>query len=217
MIEQFHKMRENIRERVNFEERVNVITHSPGVLLGVLLYTMLLAKANTEGIELHIAYFTYSLSFISVYMASTLYHAAKDISNKRLLKRIDHACIYLFMAGCYTPFVVLNMDETSKYWFLALIWTIAAIGIFYKFNSNYKGSKLSLLLYFSFAFMCFFNWDNFLSKIPSDSFWLLVFGGAAYVIGVGFYMAKRIPYHHGIWHVFVLIGSLLHFYALYIN
>ncbi len=204
-------------EKFKYEERINVLTHLPGIFLGIVLYFFLISKTSDRGIEEFVGHTVYAISFVMIYLASTIYHGVKNSDLKQFFKRIDHACIYVYMAGCYTPFVLNNMIGEYKYHYLGFIWFIAVIGVLYKLVSKYRGSKLSLFLYFSFGLMCFLNWKSFLAQIPVESFIYLLVGGIAYAIGAGFYMAKNLPYHHGIWHIFVLLGSISHFYALYIN
>lgn len=197
------------------EEFINVLTHAPGIFIGIIFSILLLLKLPSVGFDHLIGYLVYSTTFILIYLASTLYHNAKCSDKKQFLKKVDHACIYIFMAGCYTPFVLINMSEKTKYWFLAIVWSIAFLGVVYKFLSKYKGSKLSLLLYFGFSYMCFLAKDELLDNIPELSYNFLVYGGISYTIGALFYAAKKIPYHHGIWHILVLLGSSFHFYAVY--
>jgi hemolysin III len=197
------------------EEFVNVITHAPGILMGLIFSVILLAKFPTVDLNSLIGYFIYGLSFIFIYTASTIYHNTKCSDKKQFFKKVDHACIYIFMAGCYTPFVLINMNEGSKYWFLGLVWAIAVLGVIYKFLSKYKSSAFSLVLYFSFSYMCFLAKADLLDNIPQISFDFLVYGGVFYTIGAVFYSMRRLPYHHAIWHVLVLFGSASHFYAIY--
>jgi hemolysin III len=197
------------------EEFINVITHAPGILIGFIFSAFLLAKYPDVSASHIIGYSIYGLSFIIIYAASTIYHNAKCSDKKQFLKKVDHACIYIFMAGCYTPFVLINMNEGPKYWFLGLVWLIAIIGVIYKFFSKYKSSAFSLTLYFSFSYMCFLAKAELLDNIPQTSFDFLVYGGIFYTIGAIFYSMRKLPYHHGIWHILVLCGSGSHFYAIY--
>ncbi len=197
------------------EELVNVITHLPGVLFGVVATILLLLKSTNEPLSHMISYIVYGLTVVLIYGASSIYHNCKSDKIKDLFKKIDHACIYIFMAGCYTPFVIVNMEEPLKYYFLALVWTVAIVGVVYKFLSKYKNQYFSVALYLAFGFMCFGAKSQFLDLIPDLSFKFLVYGGVMYGIGVIFYLYRKIPYHHGIWHIFVILGSACHFYAIF--
>jgi hemolysin III len=199
------------------EEFVNVVTHAPGVVFGVIAILVLLTKEHQSfSPEIIFSYLIYGVSFISVFMASSLYHKTSPGPKKQILKKIDHATIYFFMGGCYTPFIMINMDPTYRYWFLGLVWTIVITGVAFKFLSKYKNNYFSVGLYLSFAFMCFIAKGPLLDRMPSTSFWLLAYGGIAYVSGTFFYLYNKLPYNHGIWHIFVLIGAACHFAAIYL-
>lgn len=196
------------------EEKVNVATHAPGILLGLVGLPILLLKPEIS-FEHVLAYVVYGLSLTILFSASCLYHFMPAEKNKQLYKKIDHAAIYLFMGGCYTPFVLLNMQGQLKYPFLIVVWLVVAGGILYKFKSKYKTRGLSVIFYLVFGLMCFMVKDQLLNNIPGPSFFALALGGVFYIIGILFYVVRRIPYHHGIWHLFVLLGAMLHFYAVY--
>lgn len=197
-----------------FEERVNVLTHFPGIIMGAAATIMLLLKPELSPIQI-LGYLVYGVSFVALFCASSVYHFARPENHKQFFKKVDHAAIYVFMGGCYTPFVLINMQGPFKYPFLALVWTIVCTGVLYKFKSKYKKRGMSLALYLFFGFMCFLVKADFLDQIPAESFRALALGGAFYVTGVFFYVVRRIPYHHGIWHLFVLAGAACHFYAIY--
>lgn len=203
-------------ERYKNEELINTYTHIPGAALGILFIYLLFSKTDENSIAVITSYIVYSITFMMCFISSIIYHGVNHNSDlKQFLKKVDHSCIYIFIGGCYTPFVVINMTDTIKYWFLAFVWTIVLFGVIYKFASSYKNSKLSLILYFSFAFMCFLVWDDFLDKIPDLSFNFLVYGGVFYSIGAIFYAVRSIPYNHAFWHIFTILGAICHFYAVY--
>jgi hemolysin III len=203
---------------VQKEEFINVITHAPGVIFGVIAVFILLLKQNQSfGPGVIFGYVIYGVSFVSVFMASSLYHKAAPGKTKSIFKKIDHASIYFFMGGCYTPFIMINMDPNYRFWFLGLVWFIVLTGVAFKFLSKYKNNYFSVGLYLSFAFMCFIAKGPLLDRLPSISFDLLAYGGVAYVTGVFFYLYEKMPYNHGIWHIFVLIGAACHFAAIYLT
>lgn len=199
------------------EEFINKITHFPGIVLGILFLILLLCKNGPHSVAQILSYLIYASSYILVFGASTMYHSQICHIKKGFFKRIDHASIFIFMAGCYTPLVLINMKEEFKYPFLALVWVIAFFGVLYKLLSKYKNRLQSTILYFLFGYMCYFAKDGLLNQLPSHSYELLVYGGIIYSIGAIFYMLKFIPYHHAIWHIFVLGGSSLHFAAIYLT
>ncbi|MBD64684.1 MAG: hemolysin III family protein [Halobacteriovoraceae bacterium] len=198
------------------EEIVNVITHIPGVVLGAIFVAILLLKNyDQSSLAQIVSYLIYGLSFITVFSASSLYHNTKNERRRKILKKIDHASIFFFMGGCYTPFIVINMVSDYKYHFLALVWFLVAFGIVYKFLSQFKNQVLSLTFYFSFGLMCLLAKGQMLDHMPRLAFNLLILGGLLYSVGVIFYIMKKLPYNHGIWHLFVLLGASCHFAAIY--
>ena len=205
------------KQKLSREEFVNKFTHFPGVLLGILFLVLLLIKSNTQNTIHSISYAVYAISYILVFGASTIYHAQICDKRKSFFKKIAHASIYIFMAGCYTPLVLINMEESVRYPFLILVWVIATFGVLYKLFSKYKNRVQSTLLYFLFGYMCYLAKGSLLDQLPPASYDLLVYGGIVYSIGAIFYMLKFIPYHHAIWHVFVIGGSSLHFGAIYLT
>ncbi len=201
-------------ERYKHEELVNTISHFPGIFLSIYAFYLLMLKFPKAEFSHIVSYIIYCISFFMIYLASTLYHGTKSSDKKQFLKKVDHACIYIFMGGCYTPFVMINMQQEYKFWYLGLIWSIVVFGVIYKFLSQYKNSILSLSLYLAFGFLCLLAKESLLNHIPSEAFKFLALGGAAYTIGAVFYAAKKIPYHHGIWHIFVLLGSISQMWAI---
>lgn len=199
------------------DELVNQLTHFPGILLGFIFLVALCAKGANEPWRNVFGYIIYALSYILIFAVSTIYHSQKCDTKKELLKKIDHASIYIFIAGCYTPFILNFMASDVKYLFLAMIWMMAIFGVIYKFYSRYKNRMYSTVLYFVFGLMSFVAKDSLLNQIPIDSYKLLLYGGLFYFIGAIFYMLRSIPYGHGIWHGFVIVASSLHFMALYLS
>lgn len=195
------------------QEKINVITHFPGVLLGLIGLIYLLLKPINSTYKY--SYLIYGISLICIFLASSIYHKLEPGSAKALFKKIDHAAIYFFMGGCYTPFIIINMHNDYKLIFLFIIWTLVILGVLQKSFSFIKNKFFSVFLYVSFGFLCFAVKGSLLDQIPSISFNLLVLGGVAYVLGVFFYLMDRIPYNHGIWHIFVLIGAGSHYAAVY--
>ncbi len=197
------------------EERFNVYTHLPGVFLGLIGMIFLILKSSHD-FEVTTSYIVYSLTFSLIFGASALYHLKpyEDIS-KAKLKKVDHACIYIFIAGTYTPFILKNMLPQYRSYFLVFVWTVAIVGVLYKLINRYQNTLLSLSLYFSFGLMCFLAKDSLLEQIPEMSFNFLVLGGLCYSVGVIFYVWNKIPFNHAIWHIFVLMGACSHYVAVY--
>lgn len=196
------------------EEEVSFITHMPGVFLGLGLTIVLLLKPNSSPYH-QFSYLIYGITFMMIFAASAIYHRAQPGSKKQYLKKVDHACIYLFMAGCYTPFVVIKMLPTYQLYFICCVWLIAIFGASYKMISVNENRLISLTLYFSFGLMCFLAHHDLLAQLSTTSYILLAIGGSMYVFGVFFYLLNNIPFNHGIWHIFVLFGAITQFFAIY--
>lgn len=199
-----------------FEEKIHTLTHIPGIILGLVILIFFIIKSSLSVSAFSfIGEFIYGFSFFILFCASSAYHYSTDLQKKLLLKKIDHSCIFLFMAGCYTPFILNNMTVDWKYFFLAFVWMIAIAGVFYKFKLKQKNIFFSVSLYMIFAYMCFLAKKDLLDMIPAQAFKNLLIGGIFYTIGAFFYVLKKVKYHHAIWHILVIIGAAFHFMAVY--
>ena len=196
------------------EEKVSFLTHMPGVMLGFVLTIVLILKPNATFID-QASYLVYGVTFMIIFAASALYHRCEPGDKKQYLKKVDHACIYIFMAGCYTPFVAIKMLPTYQLYFLGTVWTVALFGASYKLISANENRFISLSLYFSFGLMCFLANEDLLNQLSDISYNLLAIGGLFYIGGVLFYLMNKIPHNHGIWHIFVLFGAISQFFAVY--
>ena len=197
------------------EEIANAITHGLGILACStgLIYTVLQA----DGIEFELKAST-SIFFISgivLYSASTLYHSVKSKQRKYLFKQLDHISIYLLIAGTFTPFAWGVLGETSfgKNMLLG-VWLIALAGIIFKIFFTGKFEAISLLSYLGMGWLGFLMFGRISDEIGHGAVNFVIYGGAAYTLGVVFYLMRRIKYHHAIWHLFVLAGTSFHAYAV---
>ena len=197
------------------EERANAITHGIGALLAVVGGITLVALSATYGNGWQLAgAIVFSVSLVLLYSASTLYHATHDRIVKGRMKVFDHCAIYVLIAGTYTPFTLVGLREDGGWWLFAAIWTFAVAGVVFKlfFTGRFKG--LSTLIYLGMGWMVVLAIKPFLRQIPMDTLAWLLGGGLAYTFGTIFYMSRRIPFAHAIWHAFVLLGSACHFVAV---
>ena len=209
-------MKEYHSECTKIEEKLNTLTHAPGIIIGFVTLLLLTYKFLENGIVSHLlSYITYSLTFILLFIASTVYHHTENGTNKLLMRRIDHSCIYIFMAGCYTHFVVINMDVSWKYYFLIFILLIALVGVIQKFKLKFNNAIFTVVPYLVFSYMCLLAKKELIDVLPQISFRFLLAGGICYTVGVIFYVFKKLKYNHSIWHIFVLGGAVLHFFAIY--
>lgn len=200
------------------EERANAITHGLGVVLGIVGLILLLVRAFDY--EADVLTFTslsvYGASIILLFLASTLYHSITTAKTKRLLKTLDHCAIYLLIAGSYTPFLLVSLRTPLAIGLMAVIWTIAVLGIVMKIAFVYRFKKMSLVTYLTMGWLSLIVIYQLAVSIELGGLILLAVGGVIYSLGVIFYVAKRIPYNHAIWHLFVLAGCACHFLAIYL-
>ncbi len=200
------------------EEVANSISHAVGCLLGIIGLVLMLRQALDAGADaLAIAsYSLYGGTIILLFLASTLYHAIPGKRAKFWLKKLDHSAIYLLIAGTYTPFLLVGLKSPLAYWLMAIIWGLALIGVIFKLAFAHRFAVLSLVTYILMGWLSVIVLYQMVMRLPAGSVWLLAAGGMIYSLGVIFYVAKRIPFNHAIWHGFVLGGSLCHFFAIYL-
>ena len=196
------------------EELVNAITHGIGAILSVVALTLMIIVANNS-IALTSA-IVYGSSMILLFLASTLYHAITHTPTKQVMKILDHCAIYLLIAGTYTPFMLISLQDTWGYTLLSVVWVLAAIGIYFKIVFKHRFKKISLITYLGMGWLVIIAMPEMITKIASGGLALIASGGVAYTFGAVFYSIKKIPFNHAIWHVFVLVGSVCHFLAVYL-
>jgi len=200
------------------EEIANSISHGVGCLFGVIGLILLLTQAieSRAGALAITSYSLYGGSMILLFLASTLYHAIPHQRAKYWLKKLDHSAIYLLIAGTYTPFLLVGLKSPLAHGLMVVIWSLALAGIVFKLAFAHRFEALSLVTYLLMGWLSLIVIYQMVTKLPAGSVWLLAAGGVIYSLGVIFYVAKRIPYNHAIWHGFVLGGSLCHFFAIYL-
>lgn len=199
------------------EEVANSISHGLGMVFGIIGLVLLLMQAVSAGADaLSITSLSiYGASMILLYLASTLYHAIPYERAKRALKTFDHCAIYLLIAGTYTPFLLITLRTPLAITLMAVIWGIALIGIVLKIAFVYRFKRLSLATYLTMGWLSLIAVYPLATSLATGGLVLLAAGGIVYSVGVVFYVNKRIPYNHAIWHVFVLGGTVCHFLAIY--
>ncbi|HHF2891955.1 TPA: hemolysin III family protein [Vibrio diabolicus] len=199
------------------EELANTITHGIGMIFGIVGLILLLIKAiDQQADTLTLASMAvYGASIIVLFLASTLYHAIPHPNAKRWLKTFDHCAIYLLIAGSYTPFLLVSLRTPLAFGLMIVIWTIALLGIIMKVAFVYRFKKLSLMTYLVMGWLSLIVIYQLAINLDIGGLTLLAVGGLVYSLGVIFYVAKRIPFNHAIWHGFVLAGCVCHFFAIY--
>jgi len=197
------------------EEVANSITHGIGVLLSCGGLVVLVVFASLHGTSWHVtASAIFGASLVWSYTASTLYHGIPSANAKRILKVIDHAAIYLLIAGTYTPFTLISLRGPWGWSLFGTIWGLALLGVVLKITMLGKLARISTLVYLAMGWIVLIAIKPLLAVVAPGGMMLLLFGGLAYSIGVIFYVWKKLPYNHAVWHLFVLAGSLFHFFAV---
>lgn len=198
------------------EELANTLSHALGAILAIVACYILLTAAIAENhLGKLISYSIYGTSLVLLFSASTFYHAIKNTKKKQLFKLLDHCAIYLLIAGTYTPLMMITLDDQLGMTMLALIWTLAVLGIFFKLQFGHRYKKTSLATYIGMGLISITIIDQLQEKLTSQGLSLLAIGGAVYCLGVYFYVQKRIVFNHAIWHLFVLGGASCHFVMIY--
>ncbi|WP_028563866.1 PAQR family membrane homeostasis protein TrhA [Paenibacillus pinihumi] len=197
------------------EEVANAITHGIGALLSVAALVLLIVFASLKGTAWHVVSFTiYGSAMLLLYVSSTLVHSFPEGKIKDLFEIMDHSCIYIFIAGTYTP-ILFNVVQGATGWALfGIVWGIAIAGVVFKSFFASKFLFTSTLLYIAMGWIIVFAWGPLVENMAPGGLKLLIGGGLLYTFGTVFYMWRSFPYHHAVWHLFVLGGSTLHFFAI---
>lgn len=200
------------------EELANAVSHGIGLLLGIVGLVLLLLKAHSLQADslTFLSFSVYGASIIALFLASTLYHSVANPKSKRWLKTFDHCAIYLLIAGSYTPFLLVGLRTPLAFWLMGIIWGIALLGIIMKLAFVYRFKRFSLYSYLVMGWLSLIVVYQLALHVDMRGLVLLALGGVVYSLGVIFYVAKRIPYNHAIWHGFVLGGCVCHFLGIYL-
>ena len=197
------------------EERFNLLSHGFGLVLSLIGLGALLALSAQQSFWKLLACVVYGGSVVSLFAASTWYHACKLGGDwTRFARVIDHCAILVMIAGSYTPFLTMVVGGWKGWTLLFVVWGLAAVGIRHKFTSSNPFGNLSVLFCFFMSSLVFLVWPAMMAKLGWTVLAWLVAGGAAYVVGVPFYVWATLPHNHGIWHLFVLAGAGCHFRAV---
>jgi hemolysin III len=196
------------------EEIANSLSHGLGAVLAAVFSPQLIANALAAGTMHGIAAGVYCASMILLFSVSAAYHWLPPGGTKDLLRRVDHAAIFLFIAGSYTPFVLGSLAEEG-YWFLATVWSIATAGTVAKCANRLTHPIASTALYLGLGWLAVFILQPLMTNLPPEGLALLVTGGVLYTLGaVVFHFDDRIAYAHFAWHLLVLGASGCHFVAV---
>jgi hemolysin III len=199
---------------LNLEEILNAVTHGIGTILAIIALCVMVGLYNDVS-EWHLlSGAIYGGSLVLLYLASTLYHSFTNEKLKSLFKFFDHAAIYILIAGNYTPFALIPLHGNFGWTIFGVIWSLAAIGILFKVFFVKRFKILSTICYLLMGWFAVFIMKPLIAALSIEAIYWLVAGGLFYTVGAVFYLVKRIPYNHAIWHLFVLAGSAAHFIAV---
>ncbi|WP_298417265.1 hemolysin III family protein [uncultured Kordia sp.] len=198
------------------EEKLNILSHGLGVILGIIALLFLVKQAIQYGETIHLVSCTiYGLSIIVLYLASTLYHKTTTPKLRNRLRVFDHAAIYLLIAGTYTPFALITLEGTTGWIIFGTVWAFAVVGITLKLFFTGQFDKLSTLMYVFMGWIIVFAINPLMENLSSDGLFWLFAGGVAYTVGAILYSIRKLPFNHAIFHIFVLAGSICHFISVY--
>jgi hemolysin III len=197
------------------EEIANSITHGIGAGLSIAALTILVVFSSIKGDVWRVVSFSiYGACLSILYTASTLYHSFRSEKVKRFFQIIDHASIYLLIAGTYTPFTLVLLRGGWGWSLFGIIWGLALLGVVFKIFFINRFEILSTLVYLSMGWLIVIAFKPAIEHIPVGGLYWLLGGGVSYSLGVIFFLWEKIKYHHAIWHLFVLGGSICHFFAI---
>ena len=209
-------MNDKVKSYSPTEERINISSHAIGLLLSTAAFVLLVLHASEYGDAWHIVSFgIFGASLIILFAASTIYHSAKDPLSRARLRIVDHASIYILIAGTYTPFTLVTLNGPIGWSIFAITWGMALSGIVLKLFFTGRYERISTLMYVFMGWIIVFAISPLIEKLSSDGLFWLVAGGIAYTVGAILYGIKKIKFNHAIFHVFVLIGAFCHFVAVY--
>lgn len=197
------------------DELASSVIHGIGILLSVAGLVVLVMRSAAEGRPSDVlASAVYGVSLIALYTASTLYHAIRIESARRWLRTLDHIAIFLLIAGTYTPFTLIALRGVWGWSLFGMVWTLALLGSALELGMFKHYRRFAILLYVAMGWIGIIAFRPLLAHLQAGGMVFLLAGGAAYTLGVPFYLWRKLPYHHSVWHAFVLAGSVLQFVAV---
>lgn len=199
------------------EQIANAVTHGIGALLSVAGLTLLVMVAihTNDPVRLTSA-LVYGISLVVLFTISTLYHSLPGDRTRQVMQLLDHMAIYLLIAGTYTPVLLISMQGAWGYSLLAIIWCLALFGIVFKLVYRSRHPQLSTFYYIAMSWCIIVASSELFARVPTGALYLLFSGGLVYTLGTIVYSRDSIPYNHALWHLFVLAGSGLHYFAVFL-
>lgn len=197
------------------EEIANAITHGIGVVLSIAALVILIVFSSLEGNAWHIVSFTlFGITMVLLYTSSTLLHSLPEGKAKDIFEILDHSSIYFFIAGSYTPFLFVVVQGTLGWTIFGIVWGLAIGGTIFKVYFVKRFLVISTVLYVVMGWLIVFTWQPLMEKLAPNGIILLVIGGLLYTLGAIFYVWRGFKFHHALWHLFVLAGSVMIFFCV---
>ncbi len=197
------------------QEVINSLIHGVGILFGICGFPVLAGLAtnhgNTPGI---IGSAIYTFGFLFLFTSSTIYHIATEPAIKRIFKVLDHISIFFMIAGTYTPFLLVYMNNSFGYTLLSVLWALTLIGIFFKIRFTGRYEIVSTIIYLAMGWMMVVGGRTFFDMLPTNVLILVIIGGVLYSVGVFFYIWDKYLLTHAVWHIFVLVAAIVHYVAV---
>lgn len=201
-----------------YGEKLNSISHLIGTVLALVGFGALLAIAiEHDSVPMTISFTIFGLTLVLLYTVSTLYHSLHQHTVKRLFRKLDHVAIYFLISGTYTPYMMVSLADNNGPLLLSIIWGMAVIGILIDTLNPKRIEALQISIYLVMGWACIFEYSSLQKAIPAAGIFWLTLGGITYTCGIIFYVLDhlhKLPHAHGIWHVFVLSGSICHFISI---
>ncbi|MFB4210859.1 hemolysin III family protein [Shouchella sp. JSM 1781072] len=197
------------------EEVANAVTHGIGTLLSIAALTLLIVYSSLYGTAWHVVTFTiYGVSMLLLYVSSTMVHSFPPGKAKDVFEILDHAAIYVFIAGTYTPIALILIEGALGWTMFGIVWGLAIGGTIFKIFFVKKFLFISTLIYLAMGWLAMIAIVPIFNALSTTGLWYLVIGGLFYSIGTIFYMWRGFRYHHAVWHLFVIAGSVFHFFLI---
>lgn len=197
------------------EEIASSVLHGIGAVLAIAGLVVLAVFATLRGTVWHIVGCSiFGATLVFLYVSSTLYHSIQAVRAKSVLRAFDHSAIFLLIAGTYTPFTLVSLRGPWGWSLLAAIWSLAVLGIVFRLTLTTKSTALYVVLYVLMGWAVIVAAKPMLQNVATGGLVLLLLGGLTYTAGIIFYGWRKLPYSHAIWHVFVLMASIFHFFAV---
>lgn len=201
-----------------YGEKFNSITHLVGAALALIGFGALLAiSIQLRDPRVIVSFTIFGITLILLYTMSTLYHSFYVVKLKNRFQKFDHISIYLLIAGTYTPYMLVSLGDSNGHYMLAFVWGLAVLGIVLDIFITKRIEILQILIYLLMGWVCTLEYGNLMASIETAGMVWLTIGGVIYTIGVVFYVLddrNKLRHAHGIWHIFVLMGSISHFISI---